>query len=279
MYARFFVKALRDIGLLDFDEPFLRLINQGIILGTDGEKMSKSRGNVVSPDEYIDVYGSDVFRIYLEFGFNYIEGGAWNDDGIKAMARFLDRAERLIQRVLDIKESAGDDGGHTKGSAEKELSYVLANTVMHVTEDIDRFSFNTAIARIMELTNAMYRYVDGGDTDISLLWDAADKLVLCLAPFAPHFSEELHQRMGGLGSVFNRSWPGYDVNALVRDVVNMAIQVNGRVRSHLDVERDANKDDIEQMALADRKVQTALGDMAIRKIIVIPGRLVNIVAK
>ncbi len=282
LYARFFVKALRDIGLLHFDEPFLRLINQGIILGTDGEKMSKSSGNVVSPDDYIDVYGSDVFRMYLEFGFNYIEGGAWNDDGIKAMARFLDRVERLIQRIMDLKESAcTSDEDAIDGEAidaQKELSYVLANTILHVTEDLDRFSFNTAIARIMELVNAMYRAVDDADLSAPVLWDAADKLVHCLAPFAPHFAEEMHRRMGGEDSVFKSDWPAYDPKALTRDIVNMAVQINGRVRSRIDIEQGMVDDEVQRIALADKKVRLALGVMTVKKIIVIPGRLVNIVA-
>ncbi len=280
LYARFFVKALRDIGLLHFDEPFLRLINQGIILGTDGEKMSKSSGNVVSPDDYVDIYGSDVFRMYLEFGFNYIEGGAWNDDGIKAMARFLDRVERLIQRASDLKESGSSNGGKRENETiEKELAYILANTILHVTEDLERLNFNTAIARIMELVNAMYRIAESNEVNSNTFWDAADKLILCLAPFAPHFAEEMHQRMGGTGFVFNRAWPSYNPDALIRDIVNIAVQVNGRVRSHIDVEQGLDEKDVQRIAFADNKVRSALGDMAVRKVIVIPGRLVNIVAQ
>ncbi len=290
LYARFFVKALRDMGLLHFDEPFLRLVNQGIILGSDGEKMSKSRGNVVSPDDYINVFGSDVFRMYLEFGFNYVEGGAWNDDGIKAIARFLDRVERLIQRILEMKENAetgrvlnryygGGIHGIQLGKEEKELLYVLNYTIMHVTEDLDRFSFNTAIARLMELVNALYRYKDVcSDESFPLLWDAADKLILCMAPFAPHFAEEMHARMAGNCSVFQREWPGFDENALKRDVANVAVQVNGRLRSRIDIDSSLDTESVEAIALADEKVQAALGGLTVAKVIVIPGRLVNIVA-
>jgi leucyl-tRNA synthetase len=292
LYARFITKALRDMGHLHFDEPFTRLINQGLILGADGEKMSKSRGNVVSPDEYVDVYGSDVFRMYLEFGFNFIEGGAWNDDGIKAIARFLDRVERLVQRVIELKENAetgrvleryfGANAPDAAPSAEdKTLRYVLANTIMQVTADVERLSFNTAIARIMELVNALYRYKDVcADESFPLLWDATDKLVLCLAPFAPHFAEELHARMAMHGgSVFSREWPSYDESALVRDVVNVAVQVNGRIRARIDIESGLGFEAVQAAALEDERVKAALDGLGVQKVIVIPGRLVNIVAK
>lgn len=283
LYARFFTKALRDMGLVNFDEPFLRLVNQGIILGPDGEKMSKSRGNVVSPDDYIEKYGSDVFRMYLMFGFNYIEGGAWNDDGIKAVARFLDRVERLIDRVAQMREDAqyaADGQPSADGKDEKELRYVLANTISHVSEDLERFMFNTAIARLMELVNALYRYKDvvsGGH--FPLLIEAVDKLILCMAPFAPHFSEEMHARMGGTCSVFQRQWPTFDEADLVRDLVTLAVQINGKVRARIEVEQSMPREEVQQVALADAKVQAALEGHSVQKVIVVPGRVVNIVAR
>lgn len=280
LYARFFTKALRDMGLLNFDEPFTSLVHQGTILGPDNEKMSKSRGNVVSPDEYIDVYGSDVFRMYLMFGFNYIEGGAWNDDGIKAISRFIDRVERLVDKVIALLPDGPQAGlKQESGHPDPDLAYVLANTVKQVTDDIDRFMFNTAIARIMELVNALSKAVDAPERDTAQLIRAIDTLILLLAPFAPHFAEELNERMGFADSIFNRPWPGYDEAALVKDVVNIAVQLNGKVKARLDVSQSAAKEEIEQAALNNEKIQAALLGLDIKKVVVIPGRLVNIVAK
>ncbi len=289
LYARFFTKALRDMGLLDFDEPFMRLVNQGLILGSDGEKMSKSRGNVVAPDDYIEVYGSDVFRMYLEFGFNYIEGGAWNDEGIKAMARFLDRVDRLVQRIVEQKKLANlaghvfgqEPARQADGAAEQDLRFVLANTIQKVTEDLERMSFNTAIARLMELVNTMYRYLDAdAEKNMPLLVYAAETLSLLMAPFAPHFAEELHAALGGEKEfVIQEPWPSYNKEDLEKDVMEIAVQVNGKVRARLEVSKSAAKEEVEKAALADAKVQAAIGEQTVGKVIVIPGRLVNIVAK
>ncbi|MDL2220696.1 leucine--tRNA ligase [Eubacteriales bacterium OttesenSCG-928-N14] len=291
LYARFFTKALRDMGFINFDEPFRRLVHQGLILGADGEKMSKSRGNVVSPDDFIDVYGTDVFRMYLEFGFNYIEGGPWNDDGIKAIARFLERIERLINRQVEIRESGetrrvirkyyGIESRDGLSKQDKELLYTLHYTIKHVTEDIENFSFNTAIARIMELVNAMYRYqtVSEDDAAPELLFEVSDNLALLLAPIVPHFAEEIHKRLGNSGSVFKREWPQYDETALQKDVDNIGVQINGKLRTRIDVEADVPDEEIEAIALADEKVIAALEDKKVRRVIVIGRRLVNIVVE
>ena len=221
--------------------------------------------------------------MYLMFGFNYIEGGAWNDDGIKAVARFLDRVERLIDRVAQMREDAqyaADGQPSADGKDEKELRYVLANTISHVSEDLERFMFNTAIARLMELVNALYRYkdvVNGGH--FPLLIEAVDKLILCMAPFAPHFSEEMHARMGGTCSVFQRQWPTFDEADLVRDLVTLAVQINGKVRARIEVEQSMPREEVQQVALADAKVQAALEGHSVQKVIVVPGRVVNIVAR
>ena len=188
LYARFFTKALRDMGYLDFDEPFLSLVHQGVILGPDGQKMSKSRGNTVSPDEYIEKYGSDVFRMYLAFGFSYVEGGPWSDDGIKAIDRFVNRIERLITKFASEKGSAGSD---QFGSDEKELNYVRHFAIKSATDDIEVFQFNTAIARIMELVNALYKYDALENRNIKLMEDTIKDAILLLSPFAPHFAEEM----------------------------------------------------------------------------------------
>lgn len=276
LYARFFTKALRDMGYLDFDEPFLSLVHQGVILGSDGQKMSKSRGNTVSPDEYIEKYGSDVFRMYLAFGFSYVEGGPWSDDGIKAIDRFINRIERLIIKFASEKGSAGSD---QFGSDEKELNYVRHFAIKSATDDIEVFQFNTAIARIMELVNALYKYDALENRNIKLMEDTIKDAILLLSPFAPHFAEEMWELLGGGYSVFNQPWPAYDEKALVRDEVEMAVQINGQVKYKINVSSDADNQQIEEAALTDERADGYIGGRNIVKVIVVKGRLVNIVVK
>ncbi|MGJ7044259.1 leucine--tRNA ligase [Thermoanaerobacterium thermosulfurigenes] len=277
LYARFVTKALRDLGYLDFDEPFKSLIHQGIILGPDGNKMSKSRGNTISPDEYINEYGSDVFRMYLMFGFAFTEGGPWNDDGIKAMSRFIQRIERLVDKFIEEKGKAGKD---EISKDEKELNYVRNYAIKSVTEDAEKFQFNTAIARIMELVNALYKY----DAEIEikntkLYEETIADLVRLLAPFAPHFAEEMWDRLGYSYSVFNQKWPKYDEKALVKDVVEIAIQVNGKVRGRLEVSPDASEKEIQDAAISAESIKQYIDGKEIVKVVVVKGRLVNIVVK
>ncbi|MDL2289651.1 leucine--tRNA ligase [Clostridia bacterium OttesenSCG-928-F22] len=271
LYARFFTKALRDMGYLSFDEPFLRLVHQGTILGPDGNKMSKSHGNVVSPDEYVSQYGADIFRMYLMFGFSYIEGGAWNDDGIKAMKRFFERIEKLVDGVK------GQSGENAKVDA--DLNFILHNTILRVTEDLARFQFNTAIARLMELVNGLYKYIGNETYDKAFTRQAVEKLILLLSPFAPHFAEENWQVLGMDYSIFNVSWPKHDEKALVKDVVSLGVQVNGKVRGRIDAAQDATEDEIRQAVLADERIKEYIDGKEIVKFIVIKGRLVNIVVK
>ncbi|MDE4542674.1 leucine--tRNA ligase [Thermoanaerobacterium sp. R66] len=277
LYARFVTKALRDLGYLDFDEPFKSLIHQGIILGPDGNKMSKSRGNTISPDEYINEYGSDVFRMYLMFGFAFTEGGPWNDDGIKAMSRFIQRIERLVDKFI---EDRGKEGKDEISKDEKELNYVRNYTIKSVTEDAEKFQFNTAIARIMELVNALYKYdADVEIKNTKLYEETIADLVRLLAPFAPHFAEEMWDRLGYTYSVFNQKWPEYDDKALVKDVVEIAIQVNGKVRGRLEVSPDASEKEIQDAALSAESIKQYIDGKEIVKVVVVKGRLVNIVVK
>ncbi|AST57022.1 leucine--tRNA ligase [Thermoanaerobacterium thermosaccharolyticum] len=277
LYARFVTKALRDLGYLDFDEPFKSLIHQGIILGPDGNKMSKSRGNTISPDEYINEYGSDVFRMYLMFGFAFTEGGPWNDDGIKAMSRFISRIERLIDKFTEDK---GKSGKNEISKDEKELNYVRNYTIKSVTDDAEKFQFNTAIARIMELVNALYKY-DGEveNKNMKLYEETIADLIRVLAPFAPHFSEEMWERMGYSYSVFNQKWPEYDEKALVKDTVEIAIQVNGKVRGRLEIPSGATEKEIQDKALVVESIKQFIEGKEIKKVVVVKNRLVNIVVK
>ncbi|HOQ75020.1 MAG TPA: leucine--tRNA ligase [Thermoclostridium sp.] len=276
LYARFFTKALRDMGYLDFDEPFLSLVHQGVILGADGQKMSKSRGNTVSPDEYIERYGSDVFRTYLAFGFNYVEGGPWSDEGIRAIDRFIARVERLVRKFAGEKGTPGSD---RFGPEEKELNYVRHYAIKCATEDTEIFQFNTAIARIMELINALYKYDALESRNMKLMEDAVKDAILLMSPFAPHFAEEMWEVLGYEYSIFNQPWPVYDEKALVRDEIEMAVQINGQVKYKINVPRDADDKQIEEAALTDERAAGYIGGKSIVKVIVVKGRLINIVVR
>lgn len=277
LYARFITKALRDAGYLKFDEPFKSLVHQGTILGPDGFKMSKSRGNVISPDVYIDEYGSDVFRMYLAFGFSYVEGGPWSDDGIKAMSRFAGRVERMVERVAEL---AGQQGRSDMSKDEKELDYVRNLAVKSVTKDAEVFQFNTSIAKIMEFLNALYKYdSDALNKNIAFMKICVEDMIKLLAPFAPHFAEEMWEKLGGGYSVFNQKWPVWDEKALVKDMVEIAIQVNGKVKGRMEIPSAAEQQEIEKMVMENDEVKPMLEGKQIAKIIVIKNRLVNIVAK
>lgn len=268
LYARFFTMALKDMGYVSFEEPFTRLVHQGVILGPDGARMSKSRGNVISPDEYIQKYGSDVLRTYLGFGFSYMEGGPWNVDGLKAVHRFLERVERIVLRLKDVKASS-DEG-------KKELLYAQNYAIKHVSADIEAFSFNTAIARLMEFTNSLNKYLDASP-DEAVCADAARALVKLIAPFAPHFAEELWELLGEEYSVFNQPYPVCDESALVLDTIEMPLQVNGKVRGKFNVAADATKEDIEKQIMSTPELTALFEGKTVRKTIIVPGRIANIV--
>ncbi|MGB9781197.1 leucine--tRNA ligase [Caldanaerobacter sp.] len=277
LYSRFITKVLRDLGYLDFDEPFLSLVHQGTILGPDGHRMSKSRGNVISPDDYIKQYGSDVFRLYLMFGFSYSEGGPWSDEGIRAIARFVNRVERFIEKFIETRANPGKTKEEIE-DPEKELNYVRHYTIKHVTLDADKFEFNTAIARIMELVNALYKYENEVEVkNMKFYEDVVKDFVKVLAPFAPHFSEEMWERLGYEYSVFNQKWPEWDENALEREMIEIALQVNGKVRSKVQVPSNATEEELRQIALSDERVKSYLDGKEIKKVIIVKNRLVNIV--
>ncbi|MGV3025350.1 leucine--tRNA ligase [Clostridium thermobutyricum] len=277
LYARFITKALRDMGYLKFDEPFKSLTHQGLILGPDGLKMSKSKGNTISPDDYIKEYGSDVFRMYLMFGFAYTEGGAWSDDGVKSVGRFVDRIERALELVREAKNS--DKVKTTIDKPEKELNFWLHNTIKGVTEDGEKMQFNTAIARMMEFVNAISKYNNEKVKNIEFLTNVAKDFIKILAPFAPHFSEEQWSLFGMESSVFNESFPTFDPSALVKDEVEIAIQVNGKIKAKINVPSDLDEEGIKEASLNNENIKAATEGKNIVKVIVIKGRLVNIVVK
>jgi len=277
LYTRFICKALRDMGLLDFDEPFKSLVHQGIILGPDGNRMSKSKGNTVAPDQYVTKYGSDVFRTYLAFGFAYTEGGPWNDKGLQAIVKFVSRIERLMDETAKI--SAGSSSSKEWTADDKELRYWLHNTIRCVTQDTEKFQFNTSIARMMELLNAISKYQGLSGAKPSLIREASETLLLLFAPFAPHFAEEYWEKSGHAYSIFNQKWPVYDPAALVLDTVEIAVQVNGQIKFRMDVGTDLDSAAVEALVRADERLAEGLAGRNIVKFIYIKGRLVNIVAK
>ncbi|HRU83796.1 MAG TPA: leucine--tRNA ligase [Eubacteriales bacterium] len=272
LYARFFTKALRDMGYLNFDEPFTSLVHQGTILGPDGNRMSKSMGNVVSPDDNVKKYGSDAFRLYLMFGFSYIEGGPWNDKGLESVVKFMERVERLFIKSKDVATPKKE-----KTAAEKELAFVIHSTIKSVTKDMEDFSFNTAIARLMELTNALYAY-DNAQTDKHPVFKEGLKTLLHLmAPLTPHFCEELNELTGGTKSVFCEKYPVCDESALVRDEVELAVQINSRVKAKITVPASFTDAEIEAFALSTEAIKNLIGGAEVKKVIIIKNRLINIV--
>ncbi|MBQ3234807.1 MAG: leucine--tRNA ligase [Clostridia bacterium] len=276
LYSRFITKALRDMGYLNFDEPFKSLVHQGVILGPDGNRMSKSRGNVISPDDYVKEYGSDTFRMYLMFGFSYTEGGPWNDGGIKSIAKFLDRVEKIVTTVADYKNNKVTNFG----KEEKELNYSRHYTIKSVDRDMENFSFNTALARLMEYVSALYKYdaLPMEKKNVAFMQECIDDLVLMISPFAPHFGEELWSILGNKKSVFTCDYPTFDEKALVKDEIEYAVQINSKMKAKINVPGDANEKEIEALALQNDVIVKALDGKPIKKVIVIKGRLVNVIA-
>ena len=278
IYARFFVKALRDCGYLNFDEPFLSLTHQGIILGPDGNRMSKSRGNVISPDPYIEAHGSDILRLFIGFSYAYTEGGPWNDDNVKAMSRFIERIERWIDRFLEIRSQ--DTSGSVDAAAGKRVQFYRHQAIQYCTRDMEISQFNTSIAKIMEFLNALNQYDKETDVkDVNLLEEATADLLRLLAPLAPHLSEECWEAIGRPFSIHNEAWPKYDETMLLHDTIELAVQINGKIRERLQVDREEKEDTIQTMALELPTLAPYLEGKTIVKIIVVKGRLVNIVVK
>ncbi len=275
LYARFITKALRDMGYLKFDEPFKSLTHQGIILGPDGFRMSKSRGNVVSPDTYIDTYGSDVFRMYLMFGFDYTAGGPWDDNGIKSIAKFTEKIERLVVKASSYKPLADFE----KGEDEKALLFAEAYAIKNVDRDMNSFSFNTAIARLMEFVTAIYKYDALENKNEGLVLKTVETLVLLLAPCAPHFAEELWSILGNKKSVFLQAYPVFDESALVKDEIELAVQINSKVKCKIVVPSNADDELIKSTALLNQNVEKSIEGKQIVKTIIVKGRLVNFIVK
>jgi leucyl-tRNA synthetase len=282
LYSRFFLKVLRDAGLVDYDEPFSNLLTQGMVI-KDGAKMSKSLGNVVSPEEILEKYGADTARLFILFAAPPERELEWSDQGVEGSFRFLNRVWRIVLNYmpqLEQKVTSYDAAGLSE--ADKELRRVLHSSIKKVTADIEtRFNFNTAISTMMELVNALYAYKDASEEhNAGLVYEAITALIKMLSPFVPHITEELWRgAIDADSSVHAQSWPAYSEEALKVDNVEIVLQVNGKVRGRLTVPAEATKEELEQIALADANVQAHIGGATVRKVICVPGRLVNIVAK
>lgn len=282
LYSRFFVKVLRDAGLVDYDEPFSNLLTQGMVI-KDGAKMSKSLGNVVSPEEILSKYGADTARLFILFAAPPERELEWSDQGVEGSFRFLNRIWRIVQAfeaVLAQKVTEYDHSNLTE--ADKDLRRVLHSSIKKVTNDIEtRFNFNTAISTMMELVNALYAYKEAAkEPNAGLIYEAISDLIKMMSPFVPHITEELWRgAIDANSSVHEQSWPECDEEALKVDNVEIVLQVNGKVRGRLTVPAEATKEELEKIAMADANVQAHIGDATVRKVICVPGRLVNIVAK
>jgi leucyl-tRNA synthetase len=289
LYARFWHKVLFDLGQVTTPEPFYKLVNQGLILGSDGQKMSKSRGNVVNPDDVLVDFGSDAFRLYEMFMGPLEMVKPWNTKGVEGVYRFLGRVWRMFidekseqefEQQLTVNPDAGPELlaalklNEAVGQAEAtpEQLKVLHTCIKKVTEDMEHLRFNTAISAMMVFTN------EASNWDIRPLSVMNDFLLL-LAPFAPHIAEELYAKAnGGDSTLAYQPWPSFDEAHLVEPTIEMAVQVNGKLRDRIQIPADMDKSDIERIALESENVQRHTDGKNVKKVIVIPGKLVNIVA-
>ncbi|WP_227767568.1 leucine--tRNA ligase [Zhaonella formicivorans] len=281
MYARFFTKVLYDMGMVSSEEPFQNLLTQGMVL-KDGSKMSKSKGNVVSPEEIINQYGADTARLFILFAAPPERDLEWSDQGVEGCFRFLNRVWRLVYSYAD-RLARVEEGNQVSTKADKELRRLIHATVKKVTEDVgQRFNFNTAISAIMEMVNGLYQYRDNiseAEQNLPLVKNGLKHLVLLLAPFAPHIAEELWEALGGTGSVHLESWPKFDPSALEMDEVNIVVQVNGKVRDKLDVLRGISEEELKAKVLSEPKIAKHIEGKQIVKVISVPDKLINIVVK
>jgi leucyl-tRNA synthetase len=268
LYSRFFVKALRDVGLLEFDEPFRRLFNQGIIIHGGG-KMSKSKGNVVAPDVYVSKLGADTVRTYLMFVGPWNLGGEWSDSGIVGLSRWLNRVWALCTTDYLVRSVRDAD--------EANVRHLMHKTIKMVTADVEEFRFNTMLARLMEFTNALGPVQEAGSVSVQTWKEATRILLLLMAPSAPHIAEELWEFFGYPYSIHNQEWPGFDEALAREEDVTVAVQVNGKLRDKLVVAADTSEEEVTALALASERVKAYTDGGKVQKVIYVPGRIVSIV--
>jgi leucyl-tRNA synthetase len=272
LYARFFTKAMRDLGVIDFGEPFLRLFNQGTVL-SDHQKMSKSRGNVVAPDKYVEHLGADVVRLYLMFMGPWEGGGDWSDAGINGVARWVNRAWDVCAKPLDELPEAS-------GALDRDITRKTHQTVRQVLQDYEAFKYNTALAAMMELTNDMGRALDAGSVSRGVWREAVHDLLLLMTPMAPHITEELWEQAGNAYSIHDQPLPTWDDALAAIDEATLVVQVNGKLRDRIAVAADISEDAAKETALASDKVKAYTDGHDVQKVVFVPGRyLISVVVK
>ena len=277
LYARFFTKAFKDMGMLSFDEPFKNLLTQGMVL-KDGTKMSKSKGNVVSPIDIIDEYGADTARLFVLFAAPPERDLDWSEQGVEGCFRFLNRVYRLVEELSSIAKE--DQELNELSKEDKAMRFTIHSTLKKVTEDLsEKFGFNTAISALMELINEMYKYKELENKNNYVIKEGIETIITILSPFAPHIGEELWQMIGKEGSIFDISWPKYDETALVKDEIEVVVQINGKVRGKLSISSNVSKEEMEKIATEDEKIKSLIEGKEIVKIVAVPKKLVNIVVK
>ncbi len=271
IYTRFFHKVNRDMGVTEGPEPMLQLRNQGQILGPDGQRMSKSRGNVIDPDEQVATYGADVVRGYLMFGYRWSEGGPWSPENIQGVVRWLNRVWTLVLETADVE--AGDE----KAEETRALKRKVHQTIRQISHDLENFEFNTVISALMELTNAISEAKDAGLEDTPGFKQAIETLLLLMAPETPHIAEELWARLEKPYSIHQQPWPEFDPELAKEEEITLIVQVNGKLRDRINVPAGISEDDAKTQALQSETVQRFMEGKQPKKVIVVPGRLVNIV--
>ncbi|HWS83464.1 MAG TPA: leucine--tRNA ligase, partial [Ktedonobacteraceae bacterium] len=273
LYSRFFVKALHDMGHVDFDEPFSRLFHQGMVLGSDGQKMSKSRGNVEAPDKYISKYGADTVRSYMMFIGPFDAGGSFKAENLEGIWRFLNRFWSLVN------EAWPDNARNMETRESKAIERLCHKTIKRITEDLNNFHFNTALAALMECNNVLIKQQHEAVAQSTAYRRTLETMMQLLAPFAPHITEELWQQIGHTGSIHKTDWPAYDEALTQDEAFTLVIQVNGKVRERIEVATDISEQEVRELVLSNPRVATFIGEATIQKIIYIPGRLVNVVVR
>ena len=272
LYSRFFTKALRDMGLVDFDEPFLRLYNQGIILGQDHEKMSKSRGNVINPDDVVGIMGADAVRVFLMFIGPWDQGGPWSNVGINGVARWLNRIWGIAsEKYVTSADSVFDH------EMESETQQAVHKTIKKVYEDLDKFKFNTAIAALMELSNHLTKVWNAKNVSVEVWNDSIKQFLLMLAPIAPHLSEELWEMNGYEFSIHNQKFPDWEESLVVDESITLIVQINGKLRDTISVDSGISEEMAQEAAMSSEKIQGHINGTTIKKVIYVPDRLINIV--
>jgi leucyl-tRNA synthetase len=282
IYTRFFTKVLRDIGLFSHDEPMTQLRNQGQILGPDGQRMSKSRGNVIDPDEQVRTYGADTVRVYLMFGYRWAEGGPWDPQGIQGVVRWLHRVWTLIVESGEerVESGAKDDNSRLSTlDSQRELRRATHKTIKRVTHDFEMFEFNTIVSALMEFSNTLVKAKETPLYKTAVWEEAIRSFLLMLAPVTPHLAEELWTRLGYPYSIHLQAWPAFDEAAAADEVITLAVQVNGKVRDRIQVPADASENAVRQAALAAAGAQKHTEGKQVVKVIYAPKQLVNIVVR